>query len=138
VCTDCVHCIVIMFDIIHSLNRLVGVMVSVLVIRPKIRCFKPGLGDGFLRAIKIRSTSSFGGEVKPEAHCLKILRQVKYHLQLRTKILRKAKFIIPFSRSSCLLPDNSAVGLAQSSGGQIRSFPLSLSFHHGSPCSYIT
>jgi hypothetical protein len=42
-------------------------MVSVLAIRPKVRRFKPGQGDGFLRAIKISSTPSFGGEVKLEA-----------------------------------------------------------------------
>jgi hypothetical protein len=38
---------------------------------------KPGLPDEFLRAIKIRSTSSFGGEVKPEASCHKILQHIK-------------------------------------------------------------
>jgi hypothetical protein len=30
------------------------------------------------------------------------------------------------------------VGLRDKSGGQIGSFPLSISFHHGSPCSFIT
>jgi hypothetical protein len=43
-------------------------MVNMLVIGLKVRRFKLGLGDGFLRAIKIRSTPSFGGEVKPESH----------------------------------------------------------------------
>jgi hypothetical protein len=38
---------------------------------------KPGRGDGFLRAIIIRSTPSFGWEVKPELSCRKILRHVK-------------------------------------------------------------
>jgi hypothetical protein len=33
-------------------------------------------------AIKIRSTPSFGGEVKPEAPCHKIFRHEKYHLQV--------------------------------------------------------
>jgi hypothetical protein len=33
--------------------------------------------DGLLRAIKIRSTSSFGWEVKPSALCCKILQHVK-------------------------------------------------------------
>jgi hypothetical protein len=37
----------------------------------------PAEGDGFLRAIKIRSTASFGGEVKPSALCHNILRHVK-------------------------------------------------------------
>jgi hypothetical protein len=37
----------------------------------------PGRGDGFLRAIKIRSTPSFEWEIKPEVPCRKILRHVK-------------------------------------------------------------
>jgi hypothetical protein len=37
-----------------------------LAIGPKIR-----MGDGFLRAIKILRTSSFGGEVKMWAPCFK-------------------------------------------------------------------
>jgi hypothetical protein len=36
-------------------------MVSLLFIRPKVCGFKPGRGDGFLRAIKIRSMPLFGG-----------------------------------------------------------------------------
>jgi hypothetical protein len=58
-------------------SRLGGVVGSVLVTGPKGRGFKSGRGDGFLRAIKIRSTPSFGWEVKPEAPCRKILRHVK-------------------------------------------------------------
>jgi hypothetical protein len=42
-------------------------MISVLAIGYKVHWFKPGRGDEFLRAIKIRSTPSFGGEVKPMA-----------------------------------------------------------------------
>jgi hypothetical protein len=109
-------------------------MVNVLVIRPKDHGFKPGQGDGFLRAIKYSSTPSFRGEVKLEAPCYKILRHVKSHLQVWTKILCKAKFIIP---SACCHM-TVLVGLSVSSGGRIESFPLSTSFHHGSPCSYIT
>jgi hypothetical protein len=52
-------------------------VVSVLATGPKDRGFKPGRGDGFLRAIKMRSTPSFGWEVKPEVPCRKILRHVK-------------------------------------------------------------
>jgi hypothetical protein len=52
-------------------------MVSVLAIGPKVRGFRPGRGDGILRAIKIRSTLSFGGEVKPSAPGRKILQHVK-------------------------------------------------------------
>jgi hypothetical protein len=35
------------------------------------------LRTGFLRAIQIRSTTSFGGEVKPAISCRLILRNVK-------------------------------------------------------------
>jgi hypothetical protein len=56
--------------------RLVALVASVLAIRPKGHGFEPGQDDGFLRAIKIRS-SSFGLEVKPEVPCRKTLRHVK-------------------------------------------------------------
>jgi hypothetical protein len=39
-------------------------MVSVLAIGTKVRGFKLGQGDAFLRAIKIRSTPSFRGGSK--------------------------------------------------------------------------
>jgi hypothetical protein len=54
-----------------------GIMVIVLAIGPKVPGFKHAKDDGFLRAIKIRSTPSFGGEVKPLAPCHKTLRHVK-------------------------------------------------------------
>jgi hypothetical protein len=47
-------------------SRLGGIVVSVLATTPKVYGFEPAQGDGFLRAIKIRSTPSFGWEVKPE------------------------------------------------------------------------
>jgi hypothetical protein len=60
-----------------NVNRLGGVVVSMLATGPKGLGFKPGRGAGFLKAINIRSTPSFGWEVKPEASCRKILRHVK-------------------------------------------------------------
>jgi hypothetical protein len=55
-------------------------------------------------------------------------------LQVRTKVLHKANsyFFRPF-----LLFDIGwlLVSLPESSGGRVRNFPLSISFHHGSPCS---
>jgi hypothetical protein len=42
-----------------------GVMVCVLGTEPKIRGFKPGRGRRIFKGNKIRSTTSFGGEVKP-------------------------------------------------------------------------
>jgi hypothetical protein len=52
-------------------------MVSVLAIGPNGCGFKPGQGDGFLRAIKIHSTPSFRQEVKLEVPCHEILQHVK-------------------------------------------------------------
>jgi hypothetical protein len=54
-------------------GRIGGVMVSVLAIGHNVPDFKAGRGDGFLRAIKIRSMPSFRGEEKAEAPCCKIL-----------------------------------------------------------------
>jgi hypothetical protein len=45
---------------VYKEGRLGGVVISVLAAGPKGRGFKPGRGDEFLRAIKIRSTPSFG------------------------------------------------------------------------------
>jgi hypothetical protein len=58
-------------------HRLGGVVVSVLATGPKGCMFKPSQGTGFLIAIKIHSTPSFGWKVKLEAPCHKILRHVK-------------------------------------------------------------
>jgi hypothetical protein len=52
-------------------------MVNVLAITLMVRGFKIGRGDGFLREIKIRSKTYFGGKVKPEAPCRKISRHMK-------------------------------------------------------------
>jgi hypothetical protein len=58
-------------------SRLGDEKVSVLSTGHKVRGLKPERGDEFLSAIKIRSTSSLGGEVKSSAPCGKILRHVK-------------------------------------------------------------
>jgi hypothetical protein len=52
-------------------------MVSVLAVGPKVLGFKLGRGYGYLRAMKIRSTTYFGGQVKPLFPCRKILLHVK-------------------------------------------------------------
>jgi hypothetical protein len=54
--------------------------------------------DRFLRAIKIHSMHSFGGEVKPSSPCQQIFQHVKNPFQVRTKILSKAKLIISFAQ----------------------------------------
>jgi hypothetical protein len=46
-------------------------MVSVFAIGPKVHVFKPGQGDGFLKAIKIGSLPSFRAELKALAPCFK-------------------------------------------------------------------
>jgi hypothetical protein len=53
---------------------------SVLANGLKDRGFKHGRDDGFLQAIKIGSTPSYGREVKPEVPCCEILRHVKDQL----------------------------------------------------------
>jgi hypothetical protein len=67
---------------------------------------KPSRGDGLLRAIKIRSTPSFGGEVKPEAPRRKILRHIN-------KNTSEGQILTPFAHSSTLLPDYSAGRIAR-------------------------
>jgi hypothetical protein len=52
-------------------------VVIVLATEQKVRGFRPSQDDGILKAIKIRSTTSFGLEVKPSVPCRKILRNVK-------------------------------------------------------------
>jgi hypothetical protein len=59
-----------------------GVMVIVLAIGPKVRGFKPGLGQWIFKGEKIRSTTSFEGEVKLSAPCCKILWQIEDFLEL--------------------------------------------------------
>jgi hypothetical protein len=78
-----------------TLSRIGGVVVSVLATGPKGSRLYPGQGDGFLRAIKIQSTPSFGLEVKPEVPCRKILRHVKDLLKSHGD--RYTKFSFPSS-----------------------------------------
>jgi hypothetical protein len=102
--------------------RLSGVIVSVLTIGPKVHRFKPGRGNAFLRAIKIRTMSSFGGEVKPSAPCRKTLQYVKK--SLRGMNTSKAKVIICFPKFLLICYYMIlVVGLPESSGGRI-TFPL--------------
>jgi hypothetical protein len=52
----------------YILNILV---VIVFAIGPKVRGFRPREDDGFVREIKVRITTFFGGEVKPAVPCSK-------------------------------------------------------------------
>jgi hypothetical protein len=53
------------------------VMVIVLAIEPKVCGFRPHQERWILRVIKIRSMTSFGGEIKLLAPCCKTLLYVK-------------------------------------------------------------
>jgi hypothetical protein len=64
----------IMVELLVVLGALV---VRVFAIRPKVRGSNPAEGDGFLRAIQIRSKPSFGGEVQMSVQYRKILRHGK-------------------------------------------------------------
>jgi hypothetical protein len=48
-------------------------------IRPRFVASNPTENYEFLKAIKIRSMTSFRGKVKPSAPCRKILQHVKDH-----------------------------------------------------------
>jgi hypothetical protein len=113
--------------------RLGGV--SVLVTGPKGHGFNPSRGYGFLRAIKIRSTPSFGWEVKLEAPC-RILRRLKRSLHLSQilicKILTSSSIPPTHSQLSLL------VGLPDSFVNESGVFPSRRHHHHGAPSSRIT
>jgi hypothetical protein len=98
--------------------HLGAVVVSVLATGPKGRGFRPGRGDGFLRAIKIRSTHFFGWEVKPEVLCRNGMLKIPWDISYTS---------MQNSHSSCsssYLPKMSLlVGLPESSGGRVRSYP---------------
>jgi hypothetical protein len=53
-------------------------MVIMIAIGPKVRGFERGRGRWILRPIQIRSTTFFGGEIKPTIPCRKILQHIKY------------------------------------------------------------
>jgi hypothetical protein len=86
--------------------RLGGLIVIVLAIVPKARGFSPGHDDGLLKAIKTRSTTSFGVEIKPSIPCRKKLRQGKKNLRCREEILRRKNsrpFLDKFLPASLLI-----------------------------------
>jgi hypothetical protein len=89
--------------ILWGFCHLGGEVVSVLVTGPKGCGFEPGQGNGFLRAIKILSTSSFGWEVKPEAPTHKIWRHVKDLLMSHWDGQTKFSFPSPICPLSHLL-----------------------------------
>jgi hypothetical protein len=75
-------------------------------------------GDGALRAINIRSTPSFGEEVR---RCRTILRHVKKPYEATLNFLRQ---FIPICYYMTLL-----AGLSEGYGRRIRNFSLSIAYH---------
>jgi hypothetical protein len=102
-------------------SRLHGVVVTVLETGPKGRGLKPGWDDVFLKTIKIRSIPSFGSEVKPETSSRNILRHVKHPLRFSDRPTDRQNSHSFFD--SCLPQISLLVGLVESSGGRVRSYP---------------
>jgi hypothetical protein len=71
------------------------VMFIVLGIEPKVSLVQTRLSAMILRAIKIRSRTSFGREVKPTAPCRKILRQVKEPYEYERDTYRQNSVTFP-------------------------------------------
>jgi hypothetical protein len=113
-------------------------MVSVLAIRPKIRGFKPGRGCEFLRVIKIHCSPSFGREVKPLVSCREILRHVKMACKYEEKYFARPNPSFPSTVPPVCYQMTLLIGLPEISGARIRNFPLTTTFHRGSPSSCIT
>jgi hypothetical protein len=88
-------------------------MVSVAGIGHRVRGFKHGRSDEFLKTIKICSTPSFGREVKSKVRCRKILRRVKITCKYELKYFRQ--FLLLSTRWQLVLPERIGEG--------IRSFP---------------
>jgi hypothetical protein len=112
--------------------RLGGVVVSVLATEPKGCGFEPDQGNGFLRAITIRSTPSFGWEVKLEVPCHKILRHVKDLLKFHGNTSTKFSFPSP---TLPLTPEMSRIAEPSGSTGGCQSalvdkLEVSLSQYH--------
>jgi hypothetical protein len=102
---------------------LCGLVVSELSIGPTIRGFRPGRVWWVLRAIKIRSTTSFGGEVKPSVPYCKILWYFKEPFEVWKRYFVRKKVIISFANSYCFATRWLLIRLPESSGWRIRSFP---------------
>jgi hypothetical protein len=69
-------------------------MVSMFAIIAKVHRLKPGQGNGFLRAIKIGSTLSFGGEVKPLPPPTHTCMHVHKHPHTHRRTQKKKKTVL--------------------------------------------
>jgi hypothetical protein len=79
-------------------------MVSVLATGPKVRWFIPGRGRWILAVIKIRSTTSFGGEVKPSVPCRRFTA-CKRTLRAWKDVRRQNSAAISHPRFTCFALD---------------------------------
>jgi hypothetical protein len=95
-------------------------VVNVFATGSKGRGFKPGRGDGFLRAIKIRSTSSFGWEVKPEVHVVRFYGMLKIPCDISDTDRQNSHSSVHYF---CLPHMSLLVGVPGSSSGRVRSYP---------------
>jgi hypothetical protein len=103
---------------------------------PRFAGSVPAESDALSTAIKIRSVTSFRGEVKPLASCLDILRHVKNPFRSMNKDTSLGQinhFLRPVT--SALLLDHSAGKVARELWWSEQEFSLPISFH---ACSYIT
>jgi hypothetical protein len=105
--------------VVHVKVRHLGVLVSVLATGPG-RGFKSGRGDGFVRAIKVRSAPYFGWEVKPRIPCGKIFTTCKRSFDV-SKILNMRNSH-SFVHSSYSLQMSLLVELPESSGRRVRRY----------------
>jgi hypothetical protein len=110
-----------------------GLMVSVFVIGPNVRGFKAlrgrkvFRGELFLRAIKHHITTFFRVEVKLSAHVVRLYGKLQnLSMYERDQIHHFLGQLLLLCYLMTLI-----LGLPESSGGQIGSFLLSISFHHG-------
>jgi hypothetical protein len=99
--------------------------------------------DGFLRAIKIHSTTSFGGEVKQSVPCRKILRHVKERYKYEKRYLVEKKIDGQFSRSSPALLLFFLLVIERDLVDELRTIRTQMGTHnrsdvvavHGTPCA---
>jgi hypothetical protein len=105
----------------------------VLATGPKGRGFEPHQGDEFLRATKIRSTNSFGSEIKPEVPCREILRHVKDLLKSQgdeqTKFSFPSSILVLAPEMSLLTEQPDSTGGCQSALVDKSGFSASRSYH---------
>jgi hypothetical protein len=98
----------------HQYNvDLGGLVVSCLPLDPRFAGSIQAEDHGFLRAIKIRRTTSFVGEVKLSVICRKILRHVKYSYSMKEIGYTCWKNVRPFLAKFILLHYHMSAGYCQ-------------------------